>query len=197
VHLPRLHELLLEALETEIGGVLVYEAALECAVDPRLHEEWDKYLDETKRHVDVLRQAFADLGLDPAKETPGRALVRAKGRALVATMAVASKAGDPVAAQIVAAECVVDAETKDHANWSLLEEIATSAGDARTRSALARAVGQVEDEEDEHLYHSMGWARELWLSSLGLPAELPPPEERRDVRSMAAAAEARESRRGR
>jgi hypothetical protein len=35
----------------------------------------------------------------------------------------------------------------------------------------------VEDEEDEHLYHSAGWSRELWIDSLGLLAELPPPEE--------------------
>ena len=41
----------------------------------------------------------------------------------------------------------------------------------------------MEDEEDEHLYHTKGWCRELWLKSLGLPAELPPPEEKRDVKS--------------
>jgi hypothetical protein len=42
---------------------------------------------------------------------------------------------------------------------------------------LQQAYAQVEDEEDEHLYHSKGWCRELWLQSLGLKAVLPPPEE--------------------
>ncbi len=43
---------------------------------------------------------------------------------------------------------------------------------------LKAAFEEVEDQEDEHLYHSTGRARELWIESLGLPAVLPPPEER-------------------
>ena len=37
-------------------------------------------------------------------------------------MNTALAAGDPAAAQIVAAECVVLAETKDHLDWELLGE---------------------------------------------------------------------------
>ena len=46
---------------------------------------------------------------------------------------------------------------------------------------LKAACQQVEDQEDEHLYHSMGWSRELWIDSLGLSAVLPPPEEEMNV----------------
>ena len=46
------------------------------------------------------------------------------------------------------------------------------------KKALTEAYEEVEDEEDEHLYHTKGWCRELWLESLGLPAVLPPPEEK-------------------
>jgi hypothetical protein len=60
--------------------------------------------------------------------------------------------------------------------------------------ALKEACKQVEDQEDEHLYHSMGWNRELWIESLGLPAVLPPPEEKKDVKSAGAAAQAKQSR---
>lgn len=194
MNMPRVQELLLQALETEIGGVQVYEAALECATHPELHREWDKYLDQTKNHERILRTVLADLGIDPSKETPGRALVRAKGKALVSAIVVASKGGDPVAAQIVAAECVVDAETKDHSNWELIGEIAKAIDDPDARRALADAHAEVEDEEDEHLYHTMGWARELALQSLGLDAVLPPPEEKKDVRTMAGAATAKKSR---
>ena len=45
---------------------------------------------------------------------------------------------------------------------------------------MQAAYQQVEDEEDEHLYHTTGWSRELWIASLGLPAVLPPPEEEKD-----------------
>ncbi len=40
----------------------------------------------------------------------------------------------------------------------------------------------------------MGWSRELWMKSLGLPAAIPPPEETRDVKTMMQAARAKESR---
>ena len=51
------------------------------------------------------------------------------------------------------------------------------------RPSVADAYDEVEDEEDEHLYHTKGWCRELWLGSLGLDAALPPPEEEEDVKT--------------
>jgi hypothetical protein len=39
-------------------------------------------------------------------------------------METALKAGNPVAAELVACECVVLAETKDHANWELITKVA-------------------------------------------------------------------------
>jgi ferritin-like metal-binding protein YciE len=192
--LARVEDLLLQTLETELGGVQVYEAALECAMDPDLHEEWEKYLEQTNRHVEVIRSVLADLGVDSVKETPGRAIVRAKGEALLAAMTAAAGADDPVAAELVAAECVVDAETKDHANWEMIGLVAKRIEDPDAKRVLAEAHDEVEDEEDEHLYHTMGWARELWIDALGMPAELPPPEEEKHVRTMAAAAKAKSSR---
>ena len=52
----------------------------------------------------------------------------------------------------------------------------------------------MEEEEDEHLYHTMGWARELWLEFLGLPAVLPPPEEEKHVKTAIGAERAKQSR---
>jgi hypothetical protein len=40
----------------------------------------------------------------------------------------------------------------------------------------------------------MGWARELWIESLGLPAVLPPPEEEKDVKTAIGAARAKMAR---
>ena len=59
---------------------------------------------------------------------------------------------------------------------------------------LKAAYDAVEDEEDEHLYHTKGWTRELWIDSLGLPAVLPPPEEVRKVETAIGAAKAEASR---
>jgi hypothetical protein len=62
------------------------------------------------------------------------------------------------------------------------------------KKALEEACKEVEDEEDEHLYHTMGRTRELWLDSLGLPAVLPPPEEEKDVKTAIGAARAKQER---
>jgi hypothetical protein len=190
----QVEELLYQALETEMGGVKVYRMALRCVQNADLKEEWEKYLAETESHERILREVFAALGLDPERQTPGRQVVRHKGAALVGAMELALRSGDPDAAQLVAAECVVDAETKDHQNWELLGH-AGEALKGDDAEALREACETVEDEEDEHLYHSQGWARELWMATLGLPAELPPAEEKKDVKTAVAAAQAKQSRR--
>jgi rubrerythrin len=185
--------LLYEALETEMGGVLVYETAIECAVNEDLKKEWEEYLEQTKEHVQKMREVLESAGLDPKTETPGRKVVRHIGESLVKAMRMASKEGEPGAAELVAAECIVFAETKDHMNWELIGEIVKKNG-REGMEVMRKAHNEVEDEEDEHLYHTMGWSRELWMKSLGLPAVLPPPEEKQDVKTMMEAARAKESR---
>ena len=185
-------DLLCQALETEIGGVAVYRMAVLCAQHDELKDEWQKYLQQTERHVEIVRELLEALGLDPEATTPGRSIVRDKGQALVSAMRKALKDA-PDAAQVVAAECVVDAETKDHQNWELIGELSKKLqGDVGR--ALAAAYEQVEDEEDEHLYHTRGWCRELWLANLSLPAQMPPPEEERDAKSALEAAQIEQER---
>lgn len=189
----QLENLLYEALETEQGGIQVYETAISAAVNDELREEWQEYLSQTHNHEDALRDVFETMGLDPAKETPGRLIVRKIGDTLVMAMQSAMRAGDREAAQAVAAECVVLAETKDHLNWELIGEAAKRLTGAPGK-ALKDAHDEVEDEEDEHLYHTQGWCRELHLKLLGLPAVLPPPEEEKDVKTAIGAARAKQAR---
>jgi hypothetical protein len=188
-----LHELLYQALETEQGGVEVYTTALRCVVNEELRTEWEEYLEQTQNHVRIVESLLADMGLDPETETPGRLVVRHIGHALVKAMDMALGAGKPEAAQLVAAECIVLAETKDHLNWELIGELAKKAkGDERR--ALKEAYDEVEEEEDEHLYHTTGWSRELWIKALGMPAVLPPPEEEKEVKTAIGAARAKRAR---
>jgi hypothetical protein len=186
-------ELLYQALETELGGVQVYQTALRCAVNDDLKKEWEKYLEQTQNHVRIVEKVFARLELDPDVETPGRMIVRHIGESLVTAMEMALDGGTPAAAQLVAAECVVLAETKDHLNWELIGEVAKKAK-GETGSALKEAHKEVEEEEDEHLYHTTGWTRELWIEALGMPAVLPPPEEEKEVKTAIGAARAKMAR---
>ncbi len=189
----RLHGLLYEALETEQGGIAVYDTAIKCALNDDLRSEWEEYLEQTRHHEHVMLNLFDEIGLDASVETPGRAVVRHIGESLVTAMEMALASGPPEAAQLVAGECVVHAETKDHLNWELLRAAADKASGAPAK-AISTACDEVEDEEDEHLYHTMGWTRELWMASLGMPAVLPPPEERKGVKTAIGAARAKNAR---
>ena len=189
----QVRELLYQALETELGGVEVYTTALRCVENDDLKEEWEEYLEQTKNHVQIVQDAMKKFGLDPKEETPGRKVVRHIGKALVQSMEMALKEGEPGAAQLVATEAVVLAETKDHQNWHLIGEVIKKAkGDVA--KALKEAHEQVEPEEDEHLYHTTGWSRELWIDSLGMKAVLPPPEEVKKVETAIGAARAAQGR---
>jgi rubrerythrin len=189
----QVEELLYQALETEKGGIQVYETALKCAVNDELKQEWQEYLEQTRNHEQIVLEVMEKMGLDPETETPGREVVRHIGESLVEAMEMALEAGKPEAAQLVACECIVLAETKDHLNWELIHEVAEKSK-GEQREALKSAYEQVEDQEDEHLYHTTGWGRELWIESLGMPAVLPPPEEEQEVKTAIGAARAKKAR---
>ena len=114
----QVNELLYQALETEIGGVKVYEAAVRCAVNDDLNKEWTEYLEQTQEHERVLREVFDALGLDQEADSPGRQVVRHIGESLVMAMTMARKercaqGGGPVRRGGMRRV----AETKDHTAW--------------------------------------------------------------------------------
>jgi hypothetical protein len=189
-------DLLLQALEHERGGIKIYQTALKCVQNDDLREEWEKYLEETRNHEQVVLGLCEALEIDPEAQTPGREIVRMMGASLVEAMTKAKAAGKPEAAEIVACECVVLAETKDHLHWELIGRLADK-GKGDGVEALKEAYDEVEDQEDEHLYHSKGWCRELWIQALGMKAVLPPPEERKHVKTAIGAARAEQARKPR
>jgi rubrerythrin len=186
-------ELILQSLEHERGGVKIYETALKCAQNEDLKEEWEKYHQETERHVQILQDVCSQMQLDAEEQTPGRKIVADMGQSFVAAMEAALGAGDPAQAECVACECVVLAEEKDHSNWQLIGEVAKKMTGAEGK-ALKEAYKEVEDQEDEHYYHSKGWLRELSMQMLGMKAVLPPPEEKKHVKTAIGAARAEQAR---
>ena len=193
MEMPVVKELILQSLEHEMGGVKISETALKCAQNEDLKEEWEKYHQQTERHVQILQDVCSQLQLDAEEQSPGRKIVHDMGASLVAAMEAVLGAGDKAMAERVACECVVLAETTDHSNWQLIGEVAKKMTGAEGK-ALKEAYKEVEDQEDEHLYHSKGWLRELSLQALGLKAVLPPPEERKHVKSAIGQARAEQSR---
>lgn len=189
----QLTELLLQSLQHERGGIDVYESALQCVVNEDLQEEWQEYLEQTRKHERKLTEVCKALGIDPEQSSSGREIIADLGESLVHAMEKAKAGDNRDAAQLVACECVVLAETKDHLDWELIGKCAEKLAGEEAK-ALQEAFEEIEEEEDEHLYHSKGWCRELWLESLGLRAVLPPPEERKDVKTAIGAARAEQAR---
>ena len=189
----QLEDLVLQMMETELGGEKIYRASIATAVNGDLKEEWQGYLKETLHHQDVVRGLCATLGLNADQQSPTRTVVRHIGKSLVQAIEMAQRNALPAAAQIVAAECVVLAETKDHSNWELLGRVAEVAtGDIG--KAFRAAHEDVEQDEDHHLFHTKGWMRELAIQGLGMPAVLPPPEEVKQVETAIGASRAEQAR---
>ncbi len=188
-----LEELLYQAMETELAGERLYEIAVESAVNADLKEEFQKYLGETRTHQEILGRVFEAAGLDVEADSPGRQVVRQKGESLVAAVRAAQQANDPKIAELVAAESVVEAESKDHQNWELLARMVEYV-DGELREVLSEAYDEVGEQEAHHLFHTMGWARELWLDYLGVEAALPPPEEEMQVATQIGAGRAEHKR---
>lgn len=182
----RLRELLYRTLETEIGGIDIYVHAIECALNEELRDEWERNLEETRTHRALLLELFAVIDLDPDVDTPARKIVAHGTSALIRAMEMAQEAGDAQAAELVATECVLLAETRDHLNWEVIGHLVKSSKGKAT-PALAATYQKVAAEEDHHLHHSKGFSRELWIRALGLPAVVPPPEEKSNVESAVAA----------
>ena len=189
----QLEDLVLQMMETELGGEKIYRAAIATAVNGDLKEEWQGYLKETLHHQDVVRGLCATLGLNADQQSPTRTVVRHIGKSRVQAIEMAQRNALPAAAQVVAAECVVLAETKDHSNWELLGRVAEVAtGDIG--KAFRAAHEDVEQDEDHHLFHTKGWMRELAIQGLGMPAVLPPPEEVKQVATAIGASRAEQAR---
>ena len=189
----QLQDLVLQMMETELGGEQIYLTALQCAQNADLKKEWQEYLEETRMHQRVVRALCESLGIDPDAQTPSRKVVKHLGASLVQAMQMALKDGSPAAAELTACECVVLAETKDHSNWELLGKVAEVATGS-TGKALQDAYDKVQEDEQHHLYHTMGWCRELWIQALGMPAVLPPPEEVKKVETAIGASRAEQQR---
>ena len=79
------------------------------------------------------------------------------------------------AAEIVACECIVLAETKDHLNWELIHEIADKAKGEQPRHS--RPPTSKSRTEDEHVTPARLGPGTDDVRALGMPAVLPPPEE--------------------
>jgi rubrerythrin len=162
-----------EFLMVEQGGLELYRVAAARSKMPQLRAKYEEFGRQTAHHREVLVKLITQLGGDPNYVSPTARLVQYKAAKLLdASLQVDGLSDAEIEASDL--ENVLLAETKDHADWHLLEQLAQSAA-GPAREALQAAVAEVEEEEDEHLE----WARET-LTQLCLEqvnqAKAPSPE---------------------
>lgn len=165
----QLHELLYRALETELHGIKIYETALGCAVNDDLKKEWQVYLTQTCQRVDLLRDVFSALSLNPDMTASRRKVVNHTGASLVEAMEMAKADGNTSAAQAIARECVSLVESKDHKNWDLIRHLARE-GKREETTLSGAANDDVGEDEEGHFCHAWEGTRELSMAALCLPA---------------------------
>jgi rubrerythrin len=168
------HQVLLDKLSeflmTEQCGLELYRVAAGRSILPELRSKYEEFGRETAHHREVLIQLIRQLGGDPDYVSPSAKLVQFKASKLLEAALLVG--GSSMAeAEVSDLENVLLAETKDHANWHLLQQLTSRLADD-TGQMLQAAVDAVEDQEDEHL----SWAREtLATLSLQLLDEPNPP----------------------
>jgi rubrerythrin len=168
-----------EFLMVEQCGFELYKVVASRAVTPELKQKYVEFGSETAHHRAVLVRLIERLGGDPSYISPPARLAQFKASKLIES-ALAIDGLSQAEIEMNDLENVLLAETKDHADWHLLSEIAkqmASPGmmeklqDATKQAlgmmpsglsmvdmqqAIQAAVDEVEDEEDEHL----AWARD-------------------------------------
>jgi rubrerythrin len=151
-------DLLSAFLAHEQCGVHLYRTVAGATANPILEAKYRDFLGDTERHVDILTRLITELGGDPQYVSPSARLVHAMNTHLIQGVVLASGSADELPREMAMVEAVLLAETKDHADWSLLSALRDKLPEGPSRDALSRAVAEVEPDEDEHV----DWARRTW-----------------------------------
>ena len=155
---PFLADLLSSFLAHEQCGYHLYLAATGLTRDAGLRERYQEFGRETENHIRILEELILRLGGDPGYVSPAARLVEATGSKLQEVAGLLNGTADQTTVELAVLEAVVLAETKDHADWKLLQSLTGDMPEGEVREAFRAAVDQVEQEEDEHL----SWATSTW-----------------------------------
>jgi hypothetical protein len=143
------------ALAHERCGCHLYRSIAGRSVNPVLQARYREFGSQTRRHVEVLEELVTELGGNPCYVSGAARSVEAMDSHLLESTFLTAGTLDLITQELAMLDAVLLAETIDHGNWSTLGQLVETLPEGPQRTALARAVDEVEDEEDEHLQ----WAR--------------------------------------
>ncbi len=138
-------------------GVHLYRTVSTLTQYPDWRERYEEFKAQTEEHVRILSELITTLRGDPMYVSPLARMTQFTNTKLMESILLDGSV-DGLTRELTMIEAVLLAESKCHANWELLGQIAAQMRDATAARAIREAVEQVEDQEDEHL----AWARENW-----------------------------------
>ena len=138
-------DMLSEFLMVEQGGLQLYRTALARCTNSELKSRYTEFLQETSHHREVLVDLIQELGGDPSYISPTARVAQFKASKLLEAAVVIDGLSQPEI-ELSDLENVLLAETKDHADWSLLEQMAEQTGKSgigKVGQAIGSAAGAV------------------------------------------------------
>jgi len=156
-----LKDFLSEMLAVEMGGVKLYEKALNELEHAELEEKLTQFLRQTERHVELCTEMLEAAGSDASYKSPGAEAAEQKADGLL-SVEVPAELTD-----LNNIENLVLAETKDHWDWEMLAAIAPKIDDRELKNIASKAVREVRKQEQSHL----NW-NEQTLNKLAMEASL-------------------------
>ena len=155
---PFLADLLSACLMHEQCGLHLYRTAMSMTTKDSLREKYQEFGAETEEHIRIFEELIAACGGQPGYVSPAARLVEALDSKMHEAAILLPDGADEATLELAILEAVVLAETKCHADWSLIQQLAAELPDGIARTAFQNAVDQVAEQEDEHIR----WARETW-----------------------------------
>jgi rubrerythrin len=155
---PFLADLLSSFLAHEQCGFHLYRTAISLTSNATLKERYEEFCAETEEHIGIFEELIAACGGQPGYVSPAARLVEATDTKIHEAVILLPDGADQATLELAILEAVVLAETKCHADWSLIQKLTGEMPDGAARDAFQQAVDQVEQQEDEHIR----WARQTW-----------------------------------
>jgi rubrerythrin len=155
---PFLADLLSSFLMHEQCGLHLYRTAISLTVDPTLREKYEEFGLETEEHIRIFEELITACGGQPGYVSPAARLTEALDSKIHEAAILLPDGADDAALELAILEAVVLAETKCHADWTMIQTLMGQMPEGEARAAFQAAVDQVEEQEDEHIR----WARQTW-----------------------------------
>lgn len=155
---PFMADLLSSFLMHEQCGLHLYRTAISMTNNPMLKGPYEEFGAETEEHIRIFEELITACGGLPGYVSPTARLTEAMDSKIHESVILLPDGADEATLELAILEAVILAETKCHADWSLIQKLTQEMPAGAARDAFQAAVDQVEEQEDEHIR----WARETW-----------------------------------